>query len=82
MSSYTIYKHNILDIKGNVDEVVICMANKDLLKRKMGIGKDLNEKDLDFFLYIYEFLNERFCSTCIENECFLNKINSLYYKYK
>lgn len=82
MSSYNIYSKDYLSIKENIDKIIICMSNKDMLNRKIGIGKKPDKKDIDLFLYIYDFLNDRYCNTIIEDNCFMDKLNALYYKYK
>ena len=82
MSAYNLTENNILTVRENLDELIICMVNGDLLKRKLGLGKEISEKDIFLFSYLYDFLQERYCDNSIEDDCFLNKINSLYYKYK
>ena len=82
MSSYNIYSKDYLSIKENIDKIIICMSNKDMFNRKIGIGKKPDKKDIDLFLYIYDFLNDRYCNTIIEDNCFMDKLNALYYKYK
>lgn len=39
MSSYNIYNKDYLSIKENIDKIIICISNKDMLNRKIGIGK-------------------------------------------
>lgn len=82
MSTYNLTDFTYLTIKENSDEVIMCMAKKDLMRRKMGIGEDLKNKDINLFLYSYELLSDRFCKMAEENDCLLSKINSLLYKYK
>lgn len=82
MSSYNIYNKDYLSIKENIDKIIICISNKDMLNRKIGIGKKPESEDIDLFIYIYDFLNDRYCNTIIENDCFMDKLNALYYKYK
>ena len=82
MSTYNLLEADYLTVKENLEDLVICIANKDLIKRKFGVGELINNKDLNFFLYAYELLNNRYCSYVDVNECFLSKLNSLIYKYK
>mgnify|MGYP003436117934 CR=1 FL=1 len=82
MSTYNLLDADYITVKENLDELIMCIANKDLMKRKLGIGELISNKDLNFFLYAYDFLSNRYCSYVEVNECFLSKLNSLIYKYK
>lgn len=82
MSTYNLLDADYINVKENLDELIMCIANKDLMKRKLGVGELINNKDLNFFLYAYDLLSNRYCSYVEVNECFLSKLNSLIYKYK
>lgn len=82
MSTYNLFENNYLDIKDNIEELIMCLAEKDLLSRRFGFSNNTKGSDLKLIMFLHDFFQERFCGTEEVDECFLSKINSLYYKYK
>lgn len=81
MSAHNLDYLSLPKLQHNLDELLICLSDKDLMHRKLGVGEGIENKDLNLFLYSYEFFNKRFCGTELDN-CIISKINALIHKYK
>lgn len=82
MGAYNLTENNLSTVRESIDELLICMVNSDLMNRKLGIGKAMNIEDTSLLSYLYDFLHHRYCNNSNGDKCVLDKINSLYYKYK
>lgn len=82
MSTYNLTENDLVTVRESIDELLICMVNGDLMNRKMGIGKEMSMEDTSLLSYLYDFLHQRYCKNWNGDKCVIDKINSLYYKYK
>ena len=64
MGATSIFQNNYENIREMVDEIVMCMADKDLMFRKMGLANNFKSEEIDF-----------------DDECFLDRVSTLYHKY-
>ena len=82
MGAYNLTENDLVTVRESIDELLICMVNSDLLNRKLGVGKAMSVEDTSLLAYLYDFLHHRYCKNSNGDKCVLDKINSLYYKYK
>ena len=81
MSATSLYQNSYENVREMVDEIVMCMADKDLMFRKMGLVNNFKSEEIDLILYLYDILEHRFCEVDFGDECFLDNVSKLYHKY-
>ena len=50
MSATSIYQNSYENVREMVDEIVMCMADKDLMFRKMGLVNNFKSEEIDLIL--------------------------------
>lgn len=81
MGATSIFQNNYENIREMVEEIVMCMTDKDLMFRKMGLANNFKSEEIDLILYLYDLLEHRFCEIDFDDECFLDRVSTLYHKY-
>jgi hypothetical protein len=83
MSTQSIIQNDLNDIKNRLDEVFACSSDKITLSAKFGFKFSMASNDTFLLNYLYDLLNnDRNCYLIFSDECALEKVNKLLYKYK
>lgn len=83
MSTQSIFHNDVIDVKESLDEVFSCSSNKLILVDKLGFKFSMTSTDTFLLNYLYDLVNnENNCFLLASNECSLEKVNKLLFKYK